>query len=297
MTNKTEVPENSPVGPLVTLASASFFAVITPLATLVYAAGGNSITLVLIRLLAVVILTIIVAIVLRKGPRVDKKNIPQMVAFSLCIFGQGICYLSSVAYIPVSFAALLLYTWPLMVAVASPLIGENRPTAFQMLCFLAAFTGLAFTFAPSLENLDPRGVILALLGACFTVGLILFSRIVLRTTNPLSVSFYGNTMALAFAAAFVPFTGGFALPESNNGFIALGLICLVFSCAIATQLIGLRMTKASLAAIIYNMEPVISILVAFILLGEILTPPQYLGGALVIGSLMLYSNSARKIAI
>lgn len=290
MTDITKSPSAGITGPLTALASATFFAVITPIATFVYSAGGNSVTLVLVRLVAVVLLTILIAIILKQMPTIDRRKLPQLIAFALCTFGQGFCYLSSVAYIPVSLAALLLYTWPFMAAIASPLIGEKRPTNFQMICFLGAFAGLALAFAPSLDNLDPRGVILALLAGVFTVGLVLFGRVILQTASPLSVSLYGNAVAMVFAGLFVPIMGGFVLPQTSTGAIALGFICIAFSLAIATQLIALRITKASVAAIIYNMEPVVSIAIAFILLGEILTPPQYMGGVIVLAALLFYSR-------
>src|SRR3546814_9305247 len=69
--------------------------------------------------------------------------------------GITIGYLSAVAYIPVSLAALVFYAYPVLVAGLLPLTGRGRVGWTAGLAFIAAFAGLALALAPSFTTLDP----------------------------------------------------------------------------------------------------------------------------------------------
>src|SRR3546814_3423835 len=70
--------------------------------------------------------------------------------------GITIGYLSAVAYIPVSLAALVFYAYPVLVAGLLPLTGRGGVGWTTAAAFLAAFAGLALALAPSFTTLDPR---------------------------------------------------------------------------------------------------------------------------------------------
>jgi drug/metabolite transporter (DMT)-like permease len=53
---------------------------------------------------------------------------------------------------------------------------------------------------------------------------------------------------------------------------------------------GLRHLPAGVASIVATLEPVMAALLAFLVLGERLQPPQLLGGAMVVGAVMLLTR-------
>ena len=74
-------------------------------------------------------------------------------------------YQGSVAFIPVSLAALVFYTFPLLVGAVC---GRGRTRSHdrrQGAALLAAFLGLALALGPEFGALDWRGIALALLAA------------------------------------------------------------------------------------------------------------------------------------
>ncbi len=52
-------------------------------------------------------------------------------------------------------------------------------------------------------------------------------------------------------------------------------------------LTGLRQVEASRASLIASVEPVVAAVLGYLVLGERLDPPQFVGGTLVLGAVMI----------
>lgn len=282
------------LGAALTLGSAAGFAMNTPIAPFVYADGGNPATLMVARTAAAALLALLFLMAARRLPRIPRSAWPALVGVTLSLALQGIGYLGSVAYIPVGLAAVLFFTWPLMVALVDPMLGGPKLKPLDALAFLIAFGGLALAIGPSLETLDPRGVALALLGAVGLAAFILFSRRALQDVPAMTVSLTANLGAVLLGAALAPVLfGGLDFPGGDAGRLAMAAVCGFYTLALLLQFAALKLASAPMIAILFNLEPVISILVAAALLGELLTTDQYLGGALVVGGLLLYSRPGK----
>ena len=107
------------LGILFALVTACGLGAITTQAKVVYADGGNALTLMLIRFLASSI--VFGGLILLRGDKfkVERTNVRSL--FGLGIFWSGvmICYLLSVESISVSLAVLILYTYPMLVLIYS----------------------------------------------------------------------------------------------------------------------------------------------------------------------------------
>jgi drug/metabolite transporter (DMT)-like permease len=60
---------------------------------------------------------------------------------------------------------------------------------------------------------------------------------------------------------------------------------------VLTFILGLRLVGPSRAAILSTFEPASTVLLAVIILGELASPLQYLGGALIIASVLVLEGS------
>ncbi len=87
----------------------------------------------------------------------------------------------------------------------------------------------------------------------------------------------------------LPILGGLVLPETGAGWLGLGGLCVFYVGAILSMFAALRAAGAVPTSLIFNLEPLVAIVAAAILLGERLMPVQMVGVALVIGALMLAS--------
>ncbi|WP_425405269.1 DMT family transporter [Hwanghaeella sp.] len=281
-------------GAALALFSAFMFAMNTPLAALAYQDAVTPITLAAFRSLFAGLLAAAVVLWMREP---GLRRLLARPAFWLATFGmamQGMCYFASVAYIPVGLAAMILYTWPLLVAVFEPLIGGARLTLFRLCCFLGAFLGLALALGPDFESLDLHGIVLAFMGACCLPLYVLGSRLLLADTGlPLLIA-GTNIGGAAIALAAAPLLGGLSFGTSGGAAVASLIVILIYAAGVLSQVAALRIFPASALAMLFNLEPVISIAAGAILLGETLTRSQYAGGAVVLTALALYSWSARK---
>jgi drug/metabolite transporter (DMT)-like permease len=79
----------------------------------------------------------------------------------------------------------------------------------------------------------------------------------------------------------------FSLPTATPGLVALAAATLFYLIAILCQFEALARLPASTAAFILNLEPVVSILLAAIILQEHLSGLQWLGVALVVSVLFV----------
>ena len=203
-------------------------------------------------------------------------------AFALVV---GFGFMGSVAYIDVSLAILIFYLHPVFIGIYGHVVGSHRFDRVKMAGALIAIFGLALALAVNLDRLDPIGLSLAFMGAVGATVMILVNS---RTTVEIGV-IRANLQMTVFAgiltALVVPVVGSFQLPQTGLGWFSLvgaaaGITVgfLLFFAAVPT----LGATRATLISIL---EPVFSVIVALILIGETLTPVQWIGVALVVGGL------------
>ena len=112
---------------------------------------------------------------------------------------------------------------------------------------------------------------------------------VVRNYHALGVTLHSNLIGACIIPLFLPILGGFVLPETNAGWLGLSGLCIFYVIAILSMFAALLAAGAVPTSLIFNLEPVVAIAAAAILLGERLMPVQIGGVALVIGALMLAS--------
>ena len=274
-----------------------FFSLNTPLARVAYNGGSNPGTVVFLR---VIVAVVGIGAMMLSGKRpfgIPRQAILPLFAVSASISLQSICYLSSIAYIPVGLAALLFYTFPLMVALGDRFIDGITVGTPRALAFSAAFAGIALAIGPTFDQLDPLGIALALMAAFANMLAFRAAAGALRYTGSVSVSFYGNLGCLPLLGLALVFMDGLHLPDTLIGWSALAAVGLCYTLAMLMHFAGIGLIGTTHASLIYNLEPLFSIAAAAILLGERLTSMQYLGGVIVVSALVasdLLSNRTGK---
>jgi drug/metabolite transporter (DMT)-like permease len=266
------------------LLTATGLGAITTQAKIIYADGGNAMTLMFTRFLISTLVFGLLLAIKHRSFKVDRPLRLPLTAVGIVWSGAMICYLLSVESISVSLAVLLLYTYPLLVLVYSILRKQLLPSAPLILGFFIAFLGLYLALSGGEVKLDTTGLLLALLaglGAAFTF--IKGAQVAIRL-NPLVITFWINVIGLVMIVPLV--YAQFSLPASTSGLLSLGAATLFYVIAILCQFQALARLPPATAAFILNLEPVVSILLASIILKEQLTNLQWLGVVLVISVLL-----------
>ncbi len=289
------VPGPSPAGGLIlaAVASASFGIVIT-LARVAYDGGASAGAAMEIRYLASIAVMTTILLARGHGLRPPRALYGALFRVALSNLGVAAGYMTSILFIPVSFATLVFYTYPLMVIAAAAVFHGQRLGWRQFGAFGLAFAGLALALGPSIEGLDWRGVALALLAAVSAATVFMISPKVVRAYHAVGVTLYSNLIGACIIPLFLPILGGFLLPETTSGWLGMTGLSVFYVGAILAMFVALHAAGAVPTSLIFNLEPLVAIVAAAILLGERLTLLQMAGVALVIGALMLASLTRRQ---
>lgn len=192
-------------------------------------------------------------------------------------------YISSVRFIPASLAALLLYVYPVIVTVIAVLTHQEKFSSYKLSGLLLSTFGLVMVLGVALQGINVLGVGLALASAFVYAIYIIIGNKVLQTTTPLvSTTIISTSAALTYGVIGLPL-GGATWNLSAGTWMGIAGIAL-FSTIIAmlTFFQGMKHIGASSASIISTLEPVMTAILAIILLNEHLTLVQVLGGVLVV---------------
>lgn len=290
----TDAPAPAIVGPGLAVSTAVLIGVITTLARLVYDGGGNVTTVVFARCLAVVVVLAPVVLLRRRGLAVRRSDWPVLTVIGVCFAGMGMLYLGSVAFIPVGLAAIIFYTNPLIVAAYAFVRTPAQRNPAQVLGFVLAFAGLVLAIGPSFEQTDWRGIVLAL-AAAVTVAVMLTASGRLRPDLPVTTTnFVGNAVAVPILLVLLLTLSEPALPAAAADRWILAAVCGFYVAALLLMLAAIKVSGPVVTALILNLEPLVSILTAAVLLGERLTASQYGGSALVVAALVLATWRPRR---
>jgi drug/metabolite transporter (DMT)-like permease len=274
------------------LVSASGFASLAIFGKRAYAAGFNVPEVLAVRFLIATPLLAVVAVVARRSLR-----LPRPVALRTFAMGalgyavQATLFFSALARIPASLTGLLLYLYPALVTIGAVLLGRTRVTRVTVAGLALAFAGIALIVGLPSGHVDLLGVVLGLLSAVWYSGYILIGEKVLGDTDPLVVSVY---VCLGAAASFVVVGGGVLHRLGFHGVRAggwaalAGMAVIATALAIATFFAGMARIGSTWASITSSWEPVCTVVLSVLVLGDRLSVGTVVGGAaVVVGAVVL----------
>ena len=226
----------------------------------------------------------------RALPALERRDIVGGLALGACGYAlQAGAYFAALSRIDASLLSLLLYTFPAMVAIAAVALGRERLDRRRAAALVLASGGGALVVAGAGAGaLDPLGAALGLTAATVYSAYILVSDGIAGRVPPLALA------ALVCTGAAVSLTVGSALlGELRPGELTAAgwgwIVCLaVISTvgAISLFFAGLRRVGPTTAAILATVEPLVTVLLAFVVFGETLGAVQVLGGALVLSAIL-----------
>jgi drug/metabolite transporter (DMT)-like permease len=284
---KSGMRRSASLGRLYGLIAATFLGVNTTFARLAYDGGSNPFTVVGSRFLFCAIAVAVTIRLVRRTYVIPRRTRLLTLGVTVVWFLTTTSYLSSVLFIPVSLAALVFYTFPLMVVGLSPLMERARFGPARVGAFLLAFAGLAIALSPSFHSLDWRGIALAFLAAIGAAITLILSKRLVSEQGVFTFTLYMSTGSVLLITGIMQIGGGIALPQDATGWIGLSGATVGFVVGILTMFSAIQYVGPSPTSLIMNLEPLISILAAAVVLGERLTVLQFVGAVMVISALIL----------
>jgi len=256
---------------------------------------------------------LLVAIVLlftnRRGFVITKAELPALVIYGvLGVAMTQYLFFIAIAVMPVGIALLIEFTAPILVALWFR-FGLREPTKrLVWLALILALIGLALV-AQVWQGftLNPIGVTAAF-GAAIALAIyyLLGDRQVRPPFNrdPVSLTMWGFALAALFWAIAQPWWSfpwealqgsGYPLGESGPAvplsFLTAWMVVLGTATPFWLVVASLKHLRASQASVVGMTEPLLAILVAWVALGEVLTPIQIIGGIIVLVGVFLAERS------
>lgn len=276
------------------IVSSACFATLAVLARLAYAEGGRPLPLLTWRFaIAAVAMAAFLAVRQRPALVAGVRDIPRYALLSLTGYGAAsICFFFALQHISASVGTLLLYAYPAIVAVIESALDHERLPVSRVAAVALTFAGcaLAAGLLDSTAVVNVPGVLLAL-GAAFAYALftLLSSRLIADRSRLVLMTYTFGLSAIGIGA--VSLLAGESLVPTGwtpQLWLILGLMVLLPTyAAVVLFLSGVRALGPSRAALISTMEPVFTVALAGVVLGERMTAAQWAGALLVVAGIAL----------
>lgn len=259
-----------------------------PLAKLAYLNGTDPYTFALFRSAIAVPFFLIMARARNRPFAISRRAAIPFALVTISMTAIAFGYLGALDRLQAGLAALLFYLAPIMVVVASAVLARVWPGAMVLVIVAMAFAGLVLVFGPSFDVLDPIGLGLGILAALGATLYFMTVPLLQRHMSAIVTMAWSN---LIIAVLYVPIVAGNVnLPDGGMGWFWFIAAAASYSIGLGLAFPAVEQAGSSRAAILFNIEPVAVIALSIPLLGELMTPVQYLGAAIVLVALVLASR-------
>lgn len=205
------------------------------------------------------------------------------------LFAGNVFFLfKAIEVMEVPLAILTYFTYPLLTGLAAAATGIERLGVAGMLAALAAFAGLALMIGAHPGGVALAGIAFALVSSSTRVVILLITRAKLQGADPRLISLWslGAATVLFIAAALV--TQNWQPPVTAVGWGALIGSSIAMAIAVLMIFVSTVRIGPFRTALFMNLEPLLATIGSGIVLGEMITPLQALGGAVMIGALVAF---------
>ena len=265
---------------------AGFTAVLGRLITL------NEGLLVWYRLLITVLVLAVILYVKNEFKRIGGKDIFKMAAVGGIIAFHWVTFYGSIKYGNISVALVCLSAAGFFSALIEPIIFKKKIVMVEVLLGLLAIAGIyiIFDFHPKFKLGIAYGILAALGAAIFPM----LNKQLIKEFSPRTLTFYELFGGFVILSLLLPFylkftPSSYFIPTVTDfvWLMILAVICTVL--CFDLQLKALRKISAFTSNLMYNLEPLYGIILAFIFFGEgkSFHKEFYIGVALILLAIVL----------
>jgi drug/metabolite transporter (DMT)-like permease len=257
------------------------------LSKIVLGAGGHVLPMLVFRS---VIGIVFVATWLRFGkkPHADARVRWISMAVGVMFTGLIYCLFKAIEATQVSTAILSYFTYPVLTGIAASLLRIERLRWQGALCALAAFLGLAIMIGAHPAGLALAGVAYGIGAGCWRVGVLLTTRAYLVGADARLTTWYSMVSSTALFVAASLVVQDWNMPRTEIGWVALIVMSLATTSGILLIFLSTVRIGPFRTALILNLEPLTATVLSALVLGDVMTPLQGLGSAIMLGALVAF---------
>ncbi len=287
------------IGPLLIILAGCFWGSMGIFVRRLTEYGFTAVQIVSIRVtLAALFFCIILLIKDRSGFRIALRDLPLFLGLGFgSILFFTVCYFTAITMMPLSTAAILLYTSPIWIMLMSVLFFHEKMSGKKLLALALAFAGCVLVSGISGEGITLTGLLVGL-GSGLGYGLYsILGTVALRKYSPYTVTAYtflfaaaGSWLICGPADMISKFT---AAQDPVSLLLFCGLTALVTAVIpFLFYTLGLRTVEASRAGILATVEPLVATLVGILAFSEPLTLLPALGILLILSAVIILNRKA-----
>jgi drug/metabolite transporter (DMT)-like permease len=291
------------------LIAAFLFALNGSIAKAQIEAGLNAVQVTEIRTLGcALVLLIVLAVTKPASLKVRRSEVPFLLVFGLLAYLlTPFLFFLSVSLLPVAIAALLAFLAPVLVALWLRFV-KHEPVGRGIWVALALVIGglLLVSQVWSGMTLNPLGVVYGLLTAAALAAYLLLGEAGARRRDVMSLAFWGFAIATVTWSILAPWwtfpwsilgTTTSMLDGAITGIPVWSLVIIMIVISVVPfvlVLMSLQRIGAQRGGILGTTEPVWAALIAFVLLGEVISPTQGLGGLIVLAGVIVAELASQR---
>lgn len=274
-------------GRIYLLTSAFIYGTVPVLTKQVTLSGGNGVTLVFLRSALCLPLLFIVLLITKQKLALSKHELRDVFLVSFCGSAPAMVLLyAAYSRSAVGIASMLHFVYPFIIILVCATFFSERISPKKWL-------GTAIAAAGVLMSLDMKtdtiGAVLAVLsGAFYAFFVIYMDKSGIDSMNFWRLTFYISIGMTAAALVMCIAGDGLQFPTDTKGWLAAGIVSIMSTMvAIPLFQLGVEAEGAAEAGILSMAEPVTSILLGIVLLGESVTIAGAIGCALIGSGIIL----------
>lgn len=285
-------------GKLFLVLSAFFYGILPVFASVAYRGGINGVTLSFLR--SFISVPVLYAMIRadKKSLHLTRKQVYDVIKLSV-IGGALPIVLLYLSYnlISTGLATTLHFVYPLVIVLLSAIIYREKMSRITLCAVLLVTIGI-FMFTDLNVNASKTGIIFALLsGIFYSFYVIYIDRSGLDRMDYIVLTFYIMLIMSVAIFIFGVVVGGISFDFKPISWSMATIVSLVTTLG-ATPLLqmGIRYEGASTAGIISSVEPITTIVLGAVFLGEIIGTGQIIGGSLILFGVFLSQKKLNKKA-
>jgi drug/metabolite transporter (DMT)-like permease len=268
--------------------AAATFACSDVFGKIVFNAGGDVLTLVGFRgVLGLVFL----AVWLRVGkPLSAFKPRERLIALGVgLLFAVTVFALfKAIDLMDVPTAILAYFVYPLITGIGAAISGLERLSWRGAAAAAVAFLGLGLMVGAHPGDLALVGVLFSFVAAISRAVLLLITRAKLAHVDPRLTTWYSMLSSTALFVVIALVTWDWQPPATGVGWAAMFGTSVTTTIAILTVFISTNRLGPFRTALIMNLEPLLAAVLSAIVLGDVITPIQALGAAVMLAALVAF---------
>lgn len=274
---------------------------------------GNSLLILWLRMLVVLPLMVGVAMVLyppvwrdlkRFFALQDRKPIWNVVGSGVFLFLSQVLIYIAIGQIGAGPAVTILFMYPIFTVPLAWVLFGDRPTPLRWVVMGTILAGIILTALPKIfessKGFSPEGIMIAVFsGVAFALYLILM-QLGFKKLHPVPVSLIQFFTIFVLSAVILillgPNLGVLVEPDKRTGFVLSGIVlgCLTLVGYLSNNF-GVRYMGAGLASIVASIGPVMTALLAWVLIQNQLGVVQWFGIFLVTAGVGALSFERMKL--